>query len=173
MSEVPKQAADAGPAERHVRPLMERLREAEADYTLTYGSGDLYGEAADQIEALKTVMVAAAEEIARHWAAHCDAEGYGPQNLLRRLEEGIPSEYGYTAGAFEELRVDAERYRWLRAQHWDTSPLGVVVEPRHAVKLGHDLPSGERLDEAVDAAMQAKRPNAKLSGPNGPQEKQR
>lgn len=49
---------------------------------------------------LKTVMVAAAEEIHAHWDAHCDAEGYGPQNLMRRLEEGIPSEYGYTAGAF-------------------------------------------------------------------------
>jgi hypothetical protein len=53
--------------------------------------------------ALKTVMVAAAEEIHAHWQAHCDAEGYGPQNLMRRLEEGIPSEYGYTAGAFAEL----------------------------------------------------------------------
>lgn len=57
----------------------------------------------------KTVMIAAAEEIAAHWDAHCDAEGYGPQNLLRRLEEGIPSEYGYTAGAFAELKARAER----------------------------------------------------------------
>lgn len=56
---------------------------------------------------LKTVMVAAAEEIAAHWDAHCDAEGYGPQNLMRRLEEGIPAEYGYTAGAFAELKSAA------------------------------------------------------------------
>lgn len=67
---------------------------------------------------LKTVMIAAAEEIHAHWDAHCDAEGYGPQNLMRRLEEGIPSEYGYIAGAFESLRAevaalraDAERWR--------------------------------------------------------------
>ena len=38
--------------ERTVRPLLERLREAEADYTLTRGSGDLYGEAADMLERL-------------------------------------------------------------------------------------------------------------------------
>lgn len=94
-----------------VRPLLERLREAEADYTLTYGNGDLYGEAADHIECLKTVMVAAAEEISLHWAAHCDAEGYGPANLMRRLEEGIPSQYGYTPGAFEALKADNERLR--------------------------------------------------------------
>src|SRR5574343_253559 len=61
-----------------------------------------------ELAALRTVMVAAAEEIAAHWDAHCDAEGYGPQNLMRRLEEGIPSEYGYTAGAFAELKAKAE-----------------------------------------------------------------
>jgi hypothetical protein len=55
---------------------------------------------------LKTVMIAAAEEISAHWDAHCDAEGYGPQNLLHRLEKGIPSEYGYTAGAFTTLQSD-------------------------------------------------------------------
>ena len=73
-------------------------------------------------EKLRTVMVAAAEEIAAHWQAHCDADGYGPANLMRRLEEGIPSEYGYTAGAFESLRAevaalraDALRYQWLRS----------------------------------------------------------
>jgi hypothetical protein len=68
-------------------------------------------EQAAQIAALKTVMVAAAEEIAAHWNAHCDAEGYGPQNLLRRLEEGIPSEYGYTAGAFAALTAELELRR--------------------------------------------------------------
>ena len=65
-------------------------------------------DARAEIANLKTVMIAAAEEIAAHWDAHCDAEGYGPQNLMRRLEEGIPSEYGYTAGAFAELKAKAE-----------------------------------------------------------------
>lgn len=52
---------------------------------------------------LKTVMVAAAEEIAAHWDAHCDEEGYGPVNLMHRLERGIPAQYGYKAGDFAEL----------------------------------------------------------------------
>lgn len=60
---------------------------------------------------LRTVMVAAAEEIHAHWDAHCDAEGYGPQNLMRRLEEGIPSEYGYTAGRFAELQAERSTLR--------------------------------------------------------------
>lgn len=55
---------------------------------------------AKEIENLKTVMIAAAEEIQEHWQAHCDDGGYGPANLMRRLENGLPSQYGYTAGAF-------------------------------------------------------------------------
>lgn len=54
---------------------------------------------------LRTVMVAAAEEISTHWDAHCDDAGCGPVNLMRRLEYGIPTEYGYKAGDFERLRA--------------------------------------------------------------------
>jgi hypothetical protein len=52
---------------------------------------------------------------------------------------------------------DAERYRWLRDQHWSRAPLAVVRDPKDAVKLGHELPSGSRLDEAIDAAMSVQR----------------
>lgn len=64
-----------------------------------------------EAEELRSVMIAAAEEIQAHWPAHCDAEGYGPANLMRRLEEGIPSQYAYTAGDFERLRAEAEALR--------------------------------------------------------------
>ncbi len=79
-----------------------------------------------EVRNLKTVMVAAAEEIHQHWAAHCDAEGYGPQNLMRRLEEGIPSEYGYTAGAFVELRAEVARLRSFAAGVMESWPHGDV-----------------------------------------------
>ena len=52
--------------------------------------------------------------------AHCDEDGYGPANLVRRLEHGYPEQYGYNAETVvrlvaenEQLRKDAERYRWL------------------------------------------------------------
>jgi chromosome segregation ATPase len=54
-------------------------------------------------ENLRSVMIAAAEEIHEHWQAHCDDDGYGPANLMRRLEKGIPAEYAYKAGDFERL----------------------------------------------------------------------
>jgi len=66
-----------------------------------------------------TVMVAAAEEIAEHWDAHCDKEGYGPSNLMYRLENGIPGEYGYTAGAFANLKAERDRLREAVTQWCD------------------------------------------------------
>ena len=49
-----------------------------------------------------------------------------------------------------ELKRDAERYRWLRAQDWYDSPLCVLSNPKHSVKLGSDCPSRERLDQKID-----------------------
>jgi len=61
-----------------------------------------------------------------------------------------------TAGvpASDDAR-DAARYRWLRQQHWNEAPMCVVMQPRKAVKLGHDCPALARLDAAIDDAMVA------------------
>lgn len=56
--------------------------------------------------------------------------------------------------ASEDAR-DAARYRWLREQHWNESNVAVVLAPKKAVKLGYDCPSGQRLDEIIDAARSA------------------
>lgn len=50
------------------------------------------------------------------------------------------------------LRKDAERYRFLRQQHWNDSEFAVVCQPKKALKLGFDCPSKERLDAAIDKA---------------------
>lgn len=56
------------------------------------------------------------------------------------------------------LERDAERYRWLRVQHWNDSALCVVADPKNAVKLGHDCPSNQRLDEIIDTAIAKEQP---------------
>ena len=55
----------------------------------------------------------------------------------------------------EALRADAERYRWLREQHWFDSPICVVVNPKMQLLLGTHCPFGEKLDEKIDAARAA------------------
>lgn len=65
-----------------------------------------------QVENLKSVMVAAAEEIQEHWQAHCDEEGYGPSNLMHRLERGLGADYsGYKPGAFKKLQDEVEELK--------------------------------------------------------------
>ena len=95
--------------------LQERLRQGAVNggYPTIV---PLLTQAADKIDTLesksknlRTTMMAAAVEIAEHWDDHCDAEGYGPINLLRRLEGGYPAEYGYDAQTVVRLesRIDA------------------------------------------------------------------
>lgn len=62
----------------------------------------------------------------------------------------------------EALRKDAERYRWLRAQHWDSSAICCVVDPKLCTKLGSYCPSLELLDQAVDAGLKLSK-----ESPNG------
>ena len=85
---------------------------------------------------------------------------------------------GYAERA-EALERDADRYRWLRAQHWSDSAVAVVSEPKQNVRLGVYCPSGDLLDEAIDAAMTVgahgmalKTPNNEVrGGPSGPSQR--
>ena len=53
----------------------------------------------------------------------------------------------------EELEK-AEMYSWLRNQTWDSGILAVVLNPKNAVKLGYDCPSGDRLDAVIRAGIE-------------------
>ncbi len=55
--------------------------------------------------------------------------------------------------AYKAGERDARRYRWLRAQHWNDNTIAAVRWPKDAMRLGHDAPSGERLDAAIDEAI--------------------
>ena len=50
------------------------------------------------------------------------------------------------------LQADAERYRWLREQHWSTSAMAVITNPIDNARLGTFCPSEKLLDDAIDAA---------------------
>lgn len=53
----------------------------------------------------------------------------------------------------DALRKDAERYRWFRNQHWDSSAICAVVDPKQSTTLGAYCPSGKLLDDAIDAGL--------------------
>lgn len=56
---------------------------------------------------------------------------------------------------YEKLKLDAERYRWLREQSWVNSNLIVVFGGKDRLKLGTDCPSLMRLDQAIDQAKES------------------
>jgi hypothetical protein len=83
------------------------------------------------------------------------------------LEE-VESKCKTQAAENAELKRDAERYRWLREQHWNEADMAVVFYPKKSVKLGFDCPSLDRLDAAIDAARATSSPET--SAPSRPGE---
>lgn len=59
------------------------------------------------------------------------------------------------AQIYSDAQRDAQRYRWLRKQHWNEGVLCVVAQPKNALKLGFDCPSLDRLDGFIDSAIAA------------------
>ena len=76
LEESPGKVALAPDGSVHVGPSYEEL-EAEL------------ARLREENRKLKSMCKAAAAEISEHWGAHCDAEGYGPSNLMSRLEGRI------------------------------------------------------------------------------------
>lgn len=69
-------------------------------------------------------------------------------------KEGIPSEYGYTAGAFAELKADADRFLWLTEDHDDAETRAKCRE-----LLGRMAVIGRGAARAdIDSAMVKKDP---------------
>jgi len=63
-----------------------------------------------ELDGALATMMAAAVEIQEHWDAHCDMDGYGPANLVRRLEKGFcDAGYGYSASAVIELTNEIDK----------------------------------------------------------------
>ncbi len=58
----------------------------------------------------------------------------------------------------QALVKDAARYRWLRAQHWDTSKVAVVMYPKKNITLGSYCPFDHLLDELIDEEMTNAKP---------------
>lgn len=73
--------------------------------------------------------------------------------VVSHKRESVERERDQLKAESEALRRDAKRYRFLRNQHWPVAELAVVCNPKVSVKLGHDCPSGDRLDQQVDGAM--------------------
>jgi hypothetical protein len=76
---------------------------------------------------------------------------------IRWLSRALVKEYAARISDEADAR-DAARYRWLRAQYWNSSNLFVIAGSKSQVRLGTDCPNHDRLDSAIDAAIRARQP---------------
>ena len=113
--------------DRDSRELRELCAQRDAARATVRQQAERIAELENELADLHTTMFAAAVEIHEHWEAHCDAEGYGPANLMHRLERGIASQYGYDAKTLQrieaerdQLRAEVERLR-VERERWYTS----------------------------------------------------
>jgi len=89
-----------------------------------------------------------------------DGNGNRYLGLIEKPDGNLVKHEDYKALLDERdaLAKDAERYRWLRMADWWDSHLCAVRNPAKQVKLGSDCPSRDRLDDAIDAALQGAQP---------------
>lgn len=132
-SEEELQAADM------IEKLREELKTAECNYACEMG------DTQELREELATTQKLLEESRAN------DRTAMGYLTEIRGIVGGddIPDMVARVAAE----KKDADRYRWLREQHWSESKLCVVKEPSDAVKIGYSCPSLGMLDEEIDAAM--------------------
>jgi regulator of replication initiation timing len=113
-------------------------------------------EAKRDITNYLTTAMAAAVEIQEHWDAHCDEEGYGPVNLMRRLENGFPESYGYTAKTVVELTAERDELRAKLAALEKQEPMfwvrlvgsdGLYEGPVHHKSVGGKMMREEKPGE--------------------------
>lgn len=110
-----------------------------------------------EIDTLRAELaeIAAAEPVAYRWvwkSKPWDIEGWCYTNTPPTVPELQEIEPLFTRPMPAQDVEDAERYRWLREQHWSTDTIAVVLNPKQAVKLGYVCPSDSLLDETIDAA---------------------
>ena len=88
-----------------------------------------------------TTMQAAAAEIEEHWAAHCDAAGAGPINLMDRLRSGRGVCYlGYCEVLRKERELHAGRVRDARRAFADFLMMeGSLID--YGSNVGRETPS--------------------------------
>jgi len=111
------------------RPIVDRLRDSQPKGTT---GGYLLNDAADRIQQLEAELALKAEI-----------------NLaFAQKIKDIRAEIARKDEALREIQKDAERYHWLKNQHWTFKTL-CVTRP-DAIKLGMLTYTEERLDAMID-----------------------
>ncbi len=142
-----------------ITELVARLRDLAKHRHLDRSTPALCSSAADALQQQAERITAQDVKCRLYEAslAKADAEIDGLREIINSPDAmaSARAANALLTAEIDGLKRDAERYRWLREQHWNEADIAVVCYPKKSVKLGFDCPSGQRLDEAIDAAIAA------------------
>lgn len=75
------------------------------------------------------------------------------QLIRNELEECVSATETAVQPPSDDDKRDAQRYRWLREQHWSDNVVGIVRHPGEVLKLGTVCYSDASLDRLIDEAL--------------------
>jgi len=75
------------------------------------------------------------------------------QLIRNELEECVSATETAVQPPSDDDKRDAQRYRWLRNQHWSDNVVGIVRHPGEVLKLGTVCYSDASLDRLIDEAL--------------------
>lgn len=70
--------------------------------------------------------------------------------ILAAAIHNLKEEIDHLNVKLSKVQIDADRYRWLRDQHWHNATICAVSDPVNAVILGSICPYGKQLDLLID-----------------------
>ena len=138
--------------QREVNKITSERDELREKYTDTYWALNDAARENTSLRAQLTEIAATEPSMIYHGRCiiDCGDSGHQDVTMLKMIARETKL---FTRPMPAQDVKDAERYRWLREQHWSTDTIAVVLNPKQAVKLGHVCPSDSLLDETIDAAI--------------------
>lgn len=140
-------------AEEEYGEAVDALREATARLAALESAEKENGELLTALAECRDAfpVPAAGGELEGHWVSAMANPEEVPAYVKACIESASKD-----AIRREALETDADRYRWLREQHWNEADVFVIAGSKSQVHLGTDCPRLDRLDAAIDAALSQK-----------------
>lgn len=149
--------------------LLKRVTKLDQAYSDMATMKDLQKDTRPEVlmDKLHSAIVRLLKDFLQEYVKEVDLDGNIEAILDRRLdsligedcvkevhlEENVEAILDCRSQASDDDKRDAQRYRWLREQHWSDGGIAVVRYSEKNVRIGTQCYSERLLDEMIDEAL--------------------
>ena len=149
--------------------LLKRVTKLDQAYSDMATMKDLQKDTRPEVlmDKLHSAIVRLLKDFLQEYVKEVDLDGNIEAILDRRLdsligedcvkevhlEENVEAILDCRSQASDDDKRDAQRYRWLREQHWSDNVVGIVRHPGEVLKTGTVCYSDASLDRLIDEAL--------------------